>query len=380
MRPPRMLRARRARTARAKNAVKSNQRRPLQAQRLLAVERRVGPPPRSLLGLPPVRSRPLVRAREGLRALRRWTRNSNRRSRPRRNRRRSRRRNRSRVPHRRISRSKCSPRQLSDHRNRRPVARPGALPLGSSHVNRRRAQGLPMLGRRQVPYPYGIRRRQQYIKKASGRGWGLEGKPSGQRATRQLRLPSSLGFRRRSRRLPHPVGSDLRQVRPLRAFSGLVRRCSRARRPGLSLGPVLVLSLGPVLDLSPGVPSFQALQRLRVWRPRRPPRFVRRRLPGRLAQPPRDPSAQASRPAVRPLPKAEHLFPQSPLPPDRKRACPPDRPLLPRGCRGRPCSLLLRLQSRYRARRATQQGTSRSVQVRKARRLTPTTRGSPRLA
>ena len=72
-----------------------------------AVERRVGPPPRSLLGLPPVRSRPLVRAREGLRALRRSTRNSNRRSRPRRNRRRSRRRNRSRVRHRRPSRSKC---------------------------------------------------------------------------------------------------------------------------------------------------------------------------------------------------------------------------------------------------------------------------------
>ncbi len=339
----------------------------------------MGPRPRSPLGLPPVR-RPLVRAQEGLRALRRWTRDSNRRSRPRRNRRRSRRRNRSRVPHRRISRGKCNPHQLSHDRNRRPAARPRARPLRSSHVNRRRAQGLPMLGRRQVPYPYGIHRRQQHLKKASGRGWVLEGKPSGQRATRQLRLPSSLGFRPRSRRLPHPVGSDPRQVRPLRAGSGVVRRCSRARRPGPSLEPVLGLSLGPVLDLSPGVPSFRALQRLRVWRRRRPPRFVRRRLPGSLAHPPWDPYAQASRPVVRPLPKAEHLFPQSPLPPDRKRACPPDRPLLPRGCRGRRCSLLLRLQSRYRARRATQQGTSPSVQVRKARRLTPTTRGSPRLA
>jgi hypothetical protein len=324
----------------------------------------VGPPPRSLLGLPPVRSRPLVRAQEGLRALRRFLRDSNRHNRPRRNRRRSRRRNRSRARHRRPSRSKCNRRQLSHDRNRRPAGRARALLLRRSLVNRRRAQGRPMLGRPpQVPYLCGIRRRRQHLNMASGRGWASDGKLNGPRAPRPLRLPSSFGFLPRSRRLPRPVRRmrrSLRQVRPLRAGSRLVRRRSRAQR--------LELSLGPVLELSPGVPSVRALQRRRVWRPQRLPRSVRRRLPANLARRRRDPYARASRPAVRPLSRAEHLFRQSlllldrkracPLDRpllllDRKRACPLDRPLLPRGCRGRRCSLQLRSRSQYRARRGT---------------------------
>ena len=168
-------------------------------------------------------------------------------------------------------------------------------------------------------------------------------------ATWLLRLSSSRGFLQRSRRLPHPVASDLRQVRPLRPLrlgGSLVRLCSRARRLGLSLEPVR--------DLSPGPPSVRALQRLRAWRPQRPPRSVRRRRPASLAPRPRDPSALASRLPVRPMSKAERPVRRSPLLPDRNRACPPDRPLLPRGCRGRRCNLQLRVHSQHRARRRTQ--------------------------
>ena len=173
-----------------------------------------------------------------------------------------------------------------------------------------------MLGRPLVPYPYGIRRRQQHLKKASGRGWGLEGKPSGQRATRQLRLPSSLGFRRRSRRLPHPVGSDLRQVRPLRAGSALVRRCSRARRPGLSLGPVLV-------DLSAWDPSWTSARGFRRSR-----RCSGCGSGGRGVHP--GSSAGACRaawhtpPGTRPPKRADRPYARSP----RRSTCFPSRPSL----------------------------------------------------
>jgi hypothetical protein len=207
-------------------------------------------------------------------------------------------------------------------------------------------------GRPLVPCPYGIRRRRQHLSKASGRGWGSAGRPNGLKVLRPLRLSSSLGFLPHSRRQPHPVGRmrrSLRQVRPLRPLppgGRLVRRRSPVRRPGFSLGPVL--------DPRPGLPSVRALQRLRALGPQRPLRSVRRRRPANLARRPRDPSARASRRGVRPLPKAEHLFRQSPLLLDRKPAGLPDLPLLPRGCRDRRCSPPVRLRSRYRARRRTQ--------------------------
>jgi hypothetical protein len=184
--------------------------------------------------------------------------------------------------------------------------------------------------------------------------------PDGLKVPRQLRLPSSLGFLPHSRRQPHPVKRmcrSLRRVRPLRPGGRLVRRRRPVQRPGFSLGPVRDLSpgfsLGPVRDLSPGLPSVRALQRLRAWRPQDPLKSVRRRRPANLARRRRDPSARASRPAVRPLPKAEHLFRRSPLLLDRKPACLPDLPPLPPGCRDRRCSPPVRLQSRYRARRRT---------------------------
>ena len=106
-----------------------------------------------------------------------------------------------------------------------------------------------MLGRRQVPYPYGIRRRRQHLNKASGRGWGLEGRPSGLRATWLLRLSSSLGFLPRSRRLPHPVGSDLRQVRPLRPL-----RRAAAWSAGAAAPDAWGSAWGPSWASQPGAP------------------------------------------------------------------------------------------------------------------------------
>ena len=272
--------------------------------------------------------------RQGPRALRRSSRNTKPRSRQRRNRLLRSRRNRSRIHRRRLSRSKQNRLPLRHDRNRRPVARPRTLPLRRSRVLHPRRQG-PMLGRPLVPYPCGIRRRRQHLNKASGRGWGLVGRPSCLRTMWQLRLRSNLGFLPCSRRQPHPVGRMRRlrsHVRVLRPGSRLVRRCSRGpleRRLGASLEHLLL----------------RALQRQPVWRLQQRLRSVRRRQPGSLARP-LSPAVLAGPPAVRPPAPADQLVLRSLLPEDHKRACPPHRPLLRRGRRVRRCSHQLRRQSR----------------------------------
>jgi hypothetical protein len=182
-----------------------------------------------------------------------------------------------------------------------------------------------------------------------------------------------------------------RHVRALRPGSRLVRRCSSGPR----LEPRLAVSLAP-----PQVPA----QRLPVWRPQPPHRSVRRRradslpphrqpphrsvrrrradslpphrqpphrsvrrrraysIPAHRQPPhrsvrrrradslpahPQHPAVLARR-AVRPPFLTDQLVPRSPLLPDRKRACPPDRPHS--GRRVRRCSHRLRLQSRCRNR------------------------------
>ena len=80
-----------------------------------------------------------------------------------------------------------------------------------------------------------------------------------------------------------PEWGDRRAVRPLRAGS-TGRRCSRLDAAGSDPG---ARPAAPgAWKLSPGAPSVRALQRLRVWRPQHPPRFVRRRRPGSLAHRP----------------------------------------------------------------------------------------------
>ena len=151
-------------------------------------------------------------------------------------------------------------------------------PLRRSRVLHR-PQRLPVRVRPLVQYRYGIRRRLQHLNKASGRGWGLVGRPSGLRATRQRHLRSNLGFLPRSRRQPHPVCRIRRlcsRVRVLRPGSRLVRRCSRGpleRRLGASLEHLLV----------------RPLQRPPVWRPQQRLRFVRRHQPDSLARRPLSP-------------------------------------------------------------------------------------------
>ena len=209
------------------------------------------------------------------RALRRSSRNTKPRSRHRRNRLLRSRRNRSRIHRRRLSRSKQNRRQLRHDRNRRPVARPRTLPLRRSRVLHPRRQGSRCSVRPLVPYPYGIRRRRQHLNKASGRGWGLVGRPSCLRTMWQLHLRSNLGFLPCSLRQPHLVGRMRRlrsHVRVLRPGSRLVRRCSRGpleRRLGASLEHLLL----------------RALQRQPVWRLQQRLRSVRRRQPDSLARP-----------------------------------------------------------------------------------------------
>ena len=213
-------------------------------------------------------------------------------------------------------------------------------PLRRSRVLHR-PQRLPVRVRPLVQYRYGIRRRLQDLNKASGRGWGLVGRPSGLRAMRQRHLRSNLGFLPRSRRQPHPVGRMRRvcsHVRVLRPGSRLVRRCSRGpleRRLAASLEHLLL----------------RALQRLPVWRPQQRLRSVRRRRPDSLALArPLSPVALAGPPAVRPPAPVDQLVLRSLLPEDNRHACPPGRPLLRRGRRVRRCSHQLQRQSRRRNR------------------------------
>ena len=342
----------------------------------------MGPPPRSLLGLPPVRSRPLVRAREGLRALRRWTRNSNRRSRPRRNRRRSRRRNRSRVRHQTTKPQQVkSPPAQPRHRNADRGPGRERFPLRRSRVlRRRRPKGLPVPGRPLVPYPYGIRRRRQHLNKASGRGWGLAGRPNGLKGHGRSACPAASGS-------SHAAGANHTQWGAIPDRSDRSGRAAEwsagAAAPdawGSAWGPSWTLSLGPVLDLSPGVPvgpgaaaaaglaaaaSTQVRPQAPAGQPGTPPQG-----PVRPSEPTgRTPAPQGGAPVspVAPPSGPQARVPTGPAAPPTRMPGPPMQPAAP-------------MQSRYRARRATQQGTSASVQVRKARRLTPTTRGSPRLA
>jgi hypothetical protein len=128
-----------------------------------------------------------------------------------------------------------------------------------------------------------------------------------------------------------------RPVQVFRPGSRVVRRFSR--------DPRLERRLGASLEQL----QLPAPQRLLLWRPLPPPRPVSRRQPDSLARQPdnlarhRDPAVRAS-PAVAPPFRADQPVPPSLLP-DRKRGCPPDRPLLPRGRRVRRCSHQLRLQS-----------------------------------
>ena len=273
---------------------------------------------------------------QGRPALRRFSRNTKPRSRQRRGRLLRSRRNRGRVRQRRLSRRKQSRRKLFHDRNRRPAARPRMPPLRRSRVLHRPPAGLPVRVRPLVQYRYGIRRRLQHLNKASGRGWGLVGRPSGLRAMRQRHLRSNLGFLPRSRRQPHPVCRMRRlrsHVRVLRPGSRLVRRCSRGpleRRLGASLEHLLL----------------RPLQRPPVWRPQQRLRSVRRHQPDSLARRPLSPVALAGRPAVRPPAPADQLVLRSLLPEDHRHACPPGRPLLRRGRQVRRCSHQLRRQSR----------------------------------
>jgi hypothetical protein len=299
----------------------------------------------------------VAHVRQGPRPLRRFSRNTKPRSRQRRSRLLRSRRNRGRVRQPRLSRSKRSRRRFSRDRNRRPAAKPQTVRLSRSLVlHRRRPRRLPVRGQPQVRYPFGIRRRHQHLNKASGRGWGLVGRPSGLTAMWQRRLRSNLEFLPPSRRQPHPVGRMRRlrrHVRALRPVSRLVRRCSRGRR----LEPRLGISLRHL--------RLRVLQRLLLWWLQPPPRPVSRRqqdIPARHQQRPavlanrpdsleRHPLYQpvlGSRPAVRP--PVDQLVPRPPLLPDRKRVRPPDRPLLPQGRRARRCSHRRRCQSRYRGR------------------------------
>jgi hypothetical protein len=209
----------------------------------------------------------VAHVRQGPRPLRQFSRNTKPRSRRRRSRLLRSRRNRSRV--RPSRRNRCRVRQgrpsrskprhrLNQDRNRRPAARPRTLPLKPNPVLHHRRQPLPMLGRPLVRYPFGIRRSHQHLNKASGRGWGLVGRPSGLRAMRLLRLHSNLEFLPRSRRQPHPVGRmrrPRRYVRALRPVSRLVRRRSHSR--GRRLEPRLGISLRH--------PRLRVLQRLLLW-------------------------------------------------------------------------------------------------------------------
>lgn len=192
-----------------------------------------------------------------------------------------------------------------------------------------------MPGRLRVQYPFGIRRRLQHRRNPSGRGSGLDGRPSGLRTMWRRRLHSNLEFLPASRHQPHPVGRMRRPRRPVRVLRGSrpVRRCSRGPRLERRLGASLEHLLRPVL------------QRLRLWWPQPPPRPVSRRQPDSLARH-RDPAVRAS-PAVRPPSRADQLVPPSLLP-DRKHGCPLDRPLLPRGRPVRRCSHQLRRQCRQR--------------------------------
>jgi hypothetical protein len=196
-----------------------------------------------------------------------------------------------------------------------------------------------MRGRPLVRYPFGIRRRLQHRRSRSGRGSGLDGRPSGLRTMWRRRLRSNLGFLPRSRRQPHPAGRMCRPRRPVRVLrqgSRVVRRCSRGPRLERRLRASLEQLLLP------------ALQLLLAWWPQPPPRPVSRRQPDSQACH-RDPAVRAS-PAVRSPSRADQLVPPSLLP-NRKRGCPLDHPLLPRGRRVRRCSHQLRHQCRQRARR-----------------------------
>jgi hypothetical protein len=190
-------------------------------------------------------------------------------------------------------------------------------------------------GRPLVQYPFGIRRRLQRRRSPSGRGSGLDERPSGLRTMWRRRLHSNLGFLPRSRRQPLPVGRMPHPRRPVRVVqpgSRVVRRCSR--------GPPLERRLRVSLEQ-----LLPALQRLLLWWPQPPPRPVSRRQPDSPAHH-RHPAVLAS-PAVRLPSRADQLVPP-PLLPDRKRGFPSDRPLLPRGRRARRCSHRLRRQGRQR--------------------------------
>jgi hypothetical protein len=197
--------------------------------------------------------------RQGLLALRRFSRSTKPRSRQRKSRLLRSRPNRSRVRQPRLSRSKQSRRRLSRDRNRRPAAKPQTLRLRRSLVlYRRRPRRVPVRGQPLVRYPFGIRRSRQHLNKASGRGSGLVGRPSGLRAMRLLRLHSNLEFLPRSRRQPHPVGRmrrPRRSVGALRPVSRLLRRRSHSR--GRRLEPRLGISLRH--------PRLRVLQRLLLW-------------------------------------------------------------------------------------------------------------------
>lgn len=188
--------------------------------------------------LPTVRSRPaagdraeprvLRRASRSISRVRRSSRNTSRRHLPRRNR------GRPKGRRRRLSRSRCPLRRLSHDPNRRPEAKPRALPRQPScvlHLSRR--QGLRINCIPLGPYRCGIRRLLQHRSNPSGDASGLAGRQSLLRCTRLLRLSSSNpGRPSRSRREPHRVGLPrrlLRQVQSHRQDRRRVRRSSSAR-------------------------------------------------------------------------------------------------------------------------------------------------------